>query len=700
MIFRGAVTVTGLGSHLARTFDMPNRGLNYMQRTKLVVETGFAGAQRTEQAVHSAFRYDINGLRAWAVVPVMLFHFGIPGFSGGFVGVDVFFVISGFLMTGIVVSALERDRFSLLDFYLSRAVRIVPALFALCAVLLAVGWFWLANIDYRELSLNVAAALTFVSNALFWKRSGYFHMASQEKWLLHTWSLSVEWQFYLLLPLAVAFAWSWRRRSGVCALLAIAGVASLGCSVYVSGRWPNAGFYLLSSRAWELLAGGMVWLCTGRRQLPAALAWALEGVGLALIALAIVRFNSGMSWPGGFAIVPVLGAALVIAVSRQHSPFTGNRVAQWLGTRSYSLYLWHWPVSVLLLYSDRQHDSVSIAGGIAAALLLGEASYQFVERPTRDYLVRFTKPARLLCLGAALAGLTLVAVAAHYQHVPNRVPPQWNMAADEQLDYSPMRDKCLGSSDGTSPACIFGSGPLRVVVLGDSHADAMVSAVQKALPAGTVMELTYAGCPTLYGEHAVPGSRDGDQDCANFNNWALRKVASLDPAVPVIIVNRTSDYAFGPIDGSARSHHPLVYFSRPYDSPTPALLAEFAQHLVASTCLVAKSHPVYLVQPVPEMPFEVPQEMSRQLMFRRGTADLSISLADYSRRNEVVRTAQEAAVAKCGVKLLDPKRWLCDHGRCWASQQLRPLYYDGDHLSEFGNKRLVPMFREVFAQPH
>jgi peptidoglycan/LPS O-acetylase OafA/YrhL len=376
-----------------------------MQRIKFVGERGFADAQRTEHAVRSAFRYDINGLRAWAVLPVVLFHFGIPGFSGGFVGVDVFFVISGFLMTGIVVSALERDRFSLLDFYLSRAVRIVPALLALCAVLLAVGWFWLVSIEYRTLSLNVVSALTFVSNVQFWRGSGYFDTASHEKWLLHTWSLSVEWQFYLLLPLAAAFAWRWRRRAGVCALLAVVCVASLACSVYASGRWPAAAFYLLPSRAWELLVGGMVWLFTGRRQLPAALAGALEGVGLALIALAVVRFDSGLRWPGGFAIVPVLGAALVIAVSRQRSPFTGNSVAQWLGTRSYSLYLWHWPVAVLLVYSDRQHDPVSVASGIAAALLLGEASYQFVERPSRGHLSRFAKPVRLLCLGAALGGL-------------------------------------------------------------------------------------------------------------------------------------------------------------------------------------------------------------------------------------------------------------------------------------------------------
>jgi peptidoglycan/LPS O-acetylase OafA/YrhL len=156
------------------------------------------------------FRSDINGLRAWAVVAVILYHFDVPGFGGGFVGVDVFFVISGFLMTGIVVDGLERGEFSLLAFYLARASRILPALIVVCTVLLMLGWWVLLRLDYTELGLDAVFSLAFLSNIKFWREAGYFDAASHDKWLLHTWSLAVEWQFYLLLPLVLLAMWRWR----------------------------------------------------------------------------------------------------------------------------------------------------------------------------------------------------------------------------------------------------------------------------------------------------------------------------------------------------------------------------------------------------------------------------------------------------------------------------------------------------------
>ena len=162
-----------------------------------------------------AFRHDINGLRAWAVMAVVLYHFGVPGFAGGFVGVDVFFVISGFLMTSIIISGLEQGRFSLWSFYLARARRIIPALLVLCISLLVLGWFWLPSADYKMLGTHAATALAFVSNLKFWREAGYFDAASHEKWLLHTWSLSVEWQFYILLPLGCLLLWHWFGKRGV-----------------------------------------------------------------------------------------------------------------------------------------------------------------------------------------------------------------------------------------------------------------------------------------------------------------------------------------------------------------------------------------------------------------------------------------------------------------------------------------------------
>ncbi|MBL8428771.1 MAG: acyltransferase [Dechloromonas sp.] len=191
------------------------------------------------------FRGDVNGLRAWAVMAVILYHFGVPGFGGGFVGVDVFFVISGFLMTGIVIKGLEQGSFSVLAFYGARIRRIVPALLGLCFFLLVLGYAVLSPPDYKTLATHALSAISFVSNFKFWDEAGYFDISSHEKWLLHTWSLSVEWQFYLLLPLLLSAVWRLKpgRLPQIYVLLACT-VISLGLSVALTDSYPTTAFFL------------------------------------------------------------------------------------------------------------------------------------------------------------------------------------------------------------------------------------------------------------------------------------------------------------------------------------------------------------------------------------------------------------------------------------------------------------------------
>lgn len=269
------------------------------------------------------FRYDINGLRAYAVVTVVLFHFGILGFSGGFIGVDVFFVISGFLMTSIVVKGVENNKFSLLQFYLSRAIRIIPALFVLCITLLLLGWFLLLPLDYQNLSKHVISSINFFSNINYYLESGYFDTSSHNKALLHTWSLSVEWQFYLLFPIAVPLISKINSsRKFLIVSFSLATIISLIFSIFITNRSPSAGFFLLPTRAWEMLAGGLIFFAATHTINSQKLRNILEVSGFGLITLSIYLFSSSTAWPSFNALIPVIGAMLILFANNQNSIFT------------------------------------------------------------------------------------------------------------------------------------------------------------------------------------------------------------------------------------------------------------------------------------------------------------------------------------------------------------------------------------------
>ncbi|MGL4937022.1 acyltransferase family protein [Shewanella sp.] len=645
-----------------------------------------------------AFRHDINGLRAWAVVAVVLYHFGVPGFAGGFVGVDVFFVLSGFLMTGIIISGLERGNFSLWDFYLARARRIIPALLVLCASLLILGWFWLPNTDYKMLAGHVGTAVAFVSNLKFWREAGYFDAASHEKWLLHTWSLSVEWQFYILLPLGCLLLWHWFGKRGVKLALIAAGVLSLVLSVYASSRWPGGAFYMLPARAWEMLAGGLVWWATRQHAMSRQWARLAEGVGFALIIWAMAAFDPAMLWPGYLALVPVVGTMLVLAANRQRSWLTANPLACHLGASSYSIYLWHWPLVVLLTYAGEQANSQWIALGVLGSLLFGELSLRWVENPMRKGLNKAGLWGQCGQLAVVTGAVGLAAVLVYIGFnifsptLMKRLAPEIQLIASESLNKNPRQAVChlFPGETVDSPLCEFGVGSKKAVVIGDSHANALVSSVAVASK-GKVIELTYTGCPTVLGvKHKSDSYR-----CNQFSQLAIKKSNTDFINEKIIVINRSSYAIRGANENGGEI--PVVYFTKKHIRSSGDLDAEYHSALIETMCAFENPSRVYLIRPIPEMGVDVPNAMTRALIFGKPDPHISISLEEYHARHKVVWAAQDAAAAQCGVKILDPLPYLCHDGRCWGSKNGWPLYSDDDHLSEYGNKLLVPMFKQVFA---
>jgi len=617
------------------------------------------------------------------------------------VGVDVFFVISGFLMTGLVVKGLERGTFTVAGFYMARARRIVPALLGLCAVLLALGWWVLMPPDYKMLGSHAVYAMSFLSNVEFWQEAGYFDVASHEKWLLHTWSLSVEWQFYLILPLML---WAvWRVRPGRAAQVWAVGLgcmASLVASVWVTSEQPSTAFYWIHTRAWEMLGGGLVFLLGTRVVLSESHRRWLEAAGLAMILLAIAVFDKDTAWPGWLALLPVMAAMLVLMANRI-SVWTGHWAALWLGDRSYSLYLWHWPMVVALVYGDLQRNPLAIAAALVLTALLGHASYVWVEGPSRRWLTGRRLP-------VAAGGLALVALVValpalvvwQKQGVVGRFAPAVELAAAEGGNFNPRRTECHTIKGLDIPSCVYGGTTWKVIALGDSHASQMVTALAQAEPDGKagVVQWTYTGCSFVPGMTTTPAmmaTYSADYKCAGFIDWAQKHLARLSGAIPVVIMNRYARPAFGQNEDHQLKDVPGVYFSRTYERTTPEFLAEFGQHITRSACELAKNRTVYMVRPIPEMGFDVPKTLSRRMAVGLNN-DLSIPIADYQKRNAWVWAAQDAARDQCGIQILDPTVYLCRDGRCYGSQNGRPLYADDDHLSEFGNKLLVPMFAEVF----
>ncbi len=654
----------------------------------------------TSSRVLPGFRTDINGLRAWAVVAVILYHFGIPGVGGGFVGVDVFFVISGFLMTNIVVKGLESGQFSVLAFYGARTRRIVPALLVVCLALLVFGYFFLAPLDYKILSKHALAAIGFYSNFRFRSEAGYFDAVSHEKWLLHTWSLSVEWQFYLLLPVIALVLWRLRpERLTLIIAFVVGALASLTVSVIQTPSAASTAFFLLPARAWEMLAGGLVFLLARVSGTPGKSGVYLEWVGFALVLAAIVLFDSRLGWPGWHALVPVVGAMLILAARRDGSIWTGNKLAQWLGDRSYSLYLWHWPIFVALAYFEVHQQTAWIIVGLIATLICGDLSCRWVENPARRYLGRVTRRrfavlvtcSALLVAGCA-GGITLAG------GLSGRFDPLVDQVSNEKKNKDSGVRKCHLVGGVESPSCVWGGGLERVVVIGDSHAEALVTAIAAADGdrAGLV-QWTYCGCVYIQGlkiAGPLPMGFDG-YNCEGFIDWVTNQLASKPKSLPVILAGRYAASAMGSNVNGVGKKRPGVYFSKQLDETTPAFLEEYKRHMVDTACRLAAERKVYLVRPIPEIGVHVPKALARRLI-RGDKEDVLVSLASYRQRNAWIWEAQDEAARRCGAVILDPTVHLCDQEYCYGSRNLFPLYRDDDHLSEYGNKQLVPIFRQVF----
>ncbi|WP_397452310.1 acyltransferase family protein [Pseudomonas sp. NA-150] len=654
-------------------------------------------------AGNSGFRLDINGLRALAVTAVVLYHFNVGGVTGGFVGVDVFFVISGFLMSGIIANGLQQGNFSVLSFYWARAQRIIPALVFVAVVLLVLGWFFLAPSDYKMLGRHVRQSLFFISNIGYLKESGYFDSASHGKWLLHTWSLSVEWQFYLALPLVLVAVWKvfpGKKAMTVAHLIAL--VVSFIICVKLTHAAPQKAFYLLQARSWEMLLGGLCFLVGAELKLSQGVRKTLEYAGLLLIVASVFCLDPSQAWPGYLALLPTLGAAMVLAAKSDSSWWSHNRLTEWLGTRSYSLYLWHWPLVAALFYCYQQNSSLWITAAILLALLMSELSYRFVEQPLRFGLKRLSLFRAVACLtGLLIVTGGMAQVVINKGGLTARMPAQFLEMEQRALVGNNSRN---GERLAKGAPCVYGGKDIELMVIGDSHAAVLVTVAQGELPSqeqGVYFQAAPACLPVIgitEREHADQGE---DDPCNRMKEQLAKTLDTEMSQVPVIEINRTSMYPLGYNgDDQTEKRKPQAFTDTPVDAATPESLKEFGRLYVESACAIAKNRPLYLVRPIPEMKIEMPEAVGKQMLLGKQH-DFTLSREDYRARNAFVWSIQDQAHDQCGVQILDPLPYLCDDNVCYGSKGGEPLYFDDNHLNALGSSLLAPMFAKAFAaMPH
>ena len=374
------------------------------------------------------YRREIDGLRALAVLPVILFHAGVPGFSGGYVGVDVFFVISGYLITALILGELDGGHFSLADFYARRSRRILPALLTVVLACLPLAWLWMTPNQLRDFFQSIAAVALFSSNLLFWSEDDYFAAAAEEKPLLHTWSLAVEEQYYLLFPLLMLLGWRHARRSLPLAIALVA-AASFALAEWSSRHLGDEIFFLPQLRAWELMLGALAAFYLHRREPLGGIAGTASALaGLIAIGYAMHAYHEDTPFPGAWALLPTAGTALVIlgaTADNLAGRLLGLRALVLLGLLSYSAYLWHHPLFAFArIYSREQPSTWLLAGLGLLALGLAWLSWRYIEQPCRDR--RLLPRNRALALAALTSlGLLALGAAGHYSGgFPGRMDEQ------------------------------------------------------------------------------------------------------------------------------------------------------------------------------------------------------------------------------------------------------------------------------------
>jgi peptidoglycan/LPS O-acetylase OafA/YrhL len=645
-------------------------------------------------------RQDIDGLRAVAVVPVVLFHAGVSQIPGGFVGVDIFFVISGYLITSLILGEMSEGRFSLLGFYERRIRRIFPALFTVLAFSSVMALLLFLPRELKSFDRSLIAATFFVSNIHFYDAYAYFAAPVDRAPLLHTWSLSIEEQFYIVFPLLLIVSMSWGRRIST-ALIAILFTLSLVASIVVTQIDQEAAFYLAPTRVWELMLGALLASGVVPRIESRTAREAFAVAGIALITYALFFFDDIMLFPSWVALIPALGAALVIYAGsdgRQTLVARGLSLSPlvFVGLISYSLYLWHWPLLVfarhwnIFVLSAWQSTIIVVTSFILAGL-----SWAYIEQPFRRRQSPIPRRWVAACAVTAVAVAVTIGFSTQRAGWPQRFAPETLAVARGISAADKKRD--LSRECRTQPSCTLGASVKPTYALwGDSHAAAMLATFADAFAARGFAFKAFIklGCPPLGGNGYEMRSRG---NCLAHNEATAATLESSPEIRTVLLIARANQYIKGKIEGARAPVNIIVGTHRgPTNEQERAAIYERQLKLTVDRMLAA-GKTVVLVYPSPEFGYEIPVGVARFLATGRDPAELDLSLAAYREREGNIFSILDRMGNSPKIIRVYPHERLCDAKACEVYANGEALYRDDNHLSQAGAARVLPVYDPVFA---
>jgi len=632
-----------------------------------------------ENVSSKSYRPDIDGLRAVAVLPVLLFHAKLCC-PGGFVGVDIFFVISGFLISTLILRELRDGTFSLVGFWERRIRRILPALAVVVLITLVAGWFLYLPANFECLGKSVIAQATLLSNVYFYRQGllggGYFATTWFARPLMHTWSLAVEEQFYVLFPLFLIIPRRYRKLSLGTTLGGIA-IASFALSVVGSYLWPSATFYLLPTRAWELLLGALLALTGGRRPASEAVKETTGWLGVSLIGYAVFFYGEDTRFPGLAAVPPCLGAALIIFSSESKPSLVGRLLSckpvVFVGLISYSLYLWHWPVLEFSRYPYSFYRSWHRLALLAMSTALAILSWKYVETPFRKRRVFQGRRQIFAFAGSSIAIFLIFGfLVLHGQGIPSRFSaralsyietrshnPSWNNISLQEAQAGQFVE--LGSKEGNQP--------IDILIWGDSHAMAVTPAIDELCRRFSCrgMQATYVStAPVL--DYVSTGPYSLKEKSPAFNK-AVFNFISQRHVKNVIIAAYWSWYPKS-------------------DSFKTGLLSTVRTVMNLGTR-------VYVLKDVPTQANDLANLTALAALHDYSLEALGVTPDKHRLANDDFATVFDQ-ISQMGATVLDPADYFLNHsGLYGVVRNDQILYWDSHHLTVEGSKLLVPLFEPI-----